>query len=202
MISFLITLVLSQSQHQPKPWPKQFFAIISRNTTNVITGKKFPWEANHKWYDYDFLATKNECSVKGWTVTNLMIGKEVWNYNVGTQECVYSTIPVPIVRPDWMVGGDYIGREIINGAECDCWNKEDHIYCEDILSQKTKRVFTPFVPVSLTKNQEDYATFIEGEFDRSIFQIPSYCKNETDINNNRRKGDAPIYCWELEIPIE
>jgi len=121
---------------------------------------------------------KNECSVNGWTISNIIQDRKAWVYNVATQKCAFTFMPVRIVTPQWMIGGVSIGRQFVKGTECDCWDKEDHIYCQDVATKSTKRVYTPVDQLGAS-NTEDYATFIEGAFDRKIFDLPVYCQNIT-----------------------
>ncbi len=79
-----------------------------------------------------------------------------------------------------MLGGIYIGRFDINGVISDMWNKEDHLYYEDAIHKRPTRVFTP-IDNKNQANQEDFGVFFDEPLPRTLFEVPSFCKNATEI---------------------
>ena len=110
----------------------------------------------------------------------IQIDRLAYIFNEAYQACTSTFVPVRIVRPDWMQGGVYVGEFIVNSIISKRWDKEGHFYYQDALTGRPTRVFLPIDNRGYIL-QEEYNLFFPGPFDRTVFNIPSYCSNATAV---------------------
>eukprot|EP01059_Diplonema_ambulator_P033053 TRINITY_DN6760_c0_g1_i1.p1 TRINITY_DN6760_c0_g1~~TRINITY_DN6760_c0_g1_i1.p1 ORF type:complete len:226 (+),score=41.59 TRINITY_DN6760_c0_g1_i1:39-716(+) len=191
----------------PTPWPQQFFTVESKNGTDKH-GVQHPYESSTKFYDWSKQGLIQTCSKEGITSTFMALGVHSWVFNTQNQHCVYVKLPVTPVRPDWMLGGNYTGEQVINGSPSYCWEKMGHMYCESKLTQKPTRVYTPQDEKGWA-NREDYGVFIEGpeSMKDANWQVPSFCPNHSlpdfgnDCPNPPPKSDPACCFLPIGLPI-
>eukprot|EP00262_Sarcandra_glabra_P019752 TRINITY_DN7593_c0_g1_i1.p1 TRINITY_DN7593_c0_g1~~TRINITY_DN7593_c0_g1_i1.p1 ORF type:complete len:215 (-),score=5.64 TRINITY_DN7593_c0_g1_i1:162-806(-) len=152
----------------PTPWPERFHAILYMN---LSTGHL---QITNLWYDWP--AGRN-VNIQQKQLGILRYDIE-WNngtsfyYTLGAQgECNITDFEVGIPRPDFMDGATYLGRESVDGFECNVWEKVDFIwYYEDVVTK------TPVRWLFYDGIDSHVMTFEVGAMlDDSYFQAPAYC---------------------------
>jgi hypothetical protein len=103
---------------QPQPWADRFVATLVRNGTAPDGSSTGP-DIEIKFYDYSQPSTpqyKQECSINGVTSTLLLLGTSGYIFNTLNKACIAQQLPVAVVKPDWMMGGEYEGEHTINNV--------------------------------------------------------------------------------------
>lgn len=129
---------LGQELAQPDPpiWPEQFHAEIVQR----LSGKLALVDL---WYDWT--------NGRNLNLIQSQLGSTLWDieWNNGTsfyfdresKTCRRVTFDVGILRPDWLVGAEFLGTTIINvNFECYIWTKLDFItYYEEVKTRRPVR---------------------------------------------------------------
>ena len=85
-------------------------------------------------YNYDYNRSQKTLTIQsdGSASVTLIRNLEVYRYNVATRVCARSSLPVSIVRPDWMIGSVFVGTVYRDGIPLYMFDKEDHFLYESI----------------------------------------------------------------------
>eukprot|EP01097_Dermamoeba_algensis_P001948 TRINITY_DN1765_c0_g1_i1.p1 TRINITY_DN1765_c0_g1~~TRINITY_DN1765_c0_g1_i1.p1 ORF type:complete len:240 (+),score=36.64 TRINITY_DN1765_c0_g1_i1:76-795(+) len=160
---------------QPKEWPTQWYAVVARNGSSQDGKNVSGLQALQKWYDWSIRSLRVECSQDGITSTFIANNYDAWLFNVLNKQCIYVHLPVTAVKPDWMVGGEYIGEKVIAGTPSWGWRKLDHLYYQSKFDTKPTFVYTPLDNKGF-RNDEVYGLFDTSGFNQSkVFVLPSFC---------------------------
>jgi hypothetical protein len=166
-------------------WPVSWFTVLSRTTTDA-NGQPVPTRAYLQWYDFaevfpqgalrqDRISADSARS----TSSSLHINDLLYSIDFNAEVCFVSNLGIGPVRPDWLVGGEYLGEEIVRDTLCEVWDKkggdESHLYYQSLPSG---------LPVRLTTtnqageyNVKDYASVDVTAFNSSdVFLVPDYCR--------------------------
>jgi hypothetical protein len=103
---------------QPQPWAERFMATLVRNGTAPDGSSTGP-DIEMKFYDYSQPSQpqyKQECSINDVTSTFLLLGTSGYIFNTLNKACIAQQLPVAVVKPDWMLGGEYQGEYTINNV--------------------------------------------------------------------------------------
>lgn len=180
LLNFIIALTYCAKLDDPKlyPWPNQFFDSHATNKTRLEDMKPLGVTMmTMRWYDWDKFAMKSiDTYPDAVANTTTFIGKVAWIFNDFTKFCVKVELPVTAVKPDWMVGGEYVGRKVVNGIETDVWDKQDHLYYQSIVGiPQPKAVFAPIDQLG-NAIRNNYGFFEERTaIPGDTFEIPAYC---------------------------
>ena len=111
----------------------------------------------------------------------------------GPPGCVVAELGITPVSPYWLQeGAEYLGQQIINGIECDVWDKREgpggdsHIYAVASDDNRPVQMLTtgPDLGQGRSENQKDYISYLEIPLDPALFVPPPQCDN------------APVISWE------
>ncbi|KAJ9438335.1 hypothetical protein DIPPA_06765 [Diplonema papillatum] len=172
-------LGLAPHPREPTPWPTQFTTTLTENQTSPDGRITFGFMTQQKQYDYSKQAVRVACSHRDTTSVFLAIGFDGWVWNTQNRKCVHMSLPVSRVSPDWMVGGEFVGSRVYNGADSWCYEKLEHIYCQSKATAQPTYVFAPTNQKGWSVD-DAYNVFIPGVVSPpDAFEIPSYCSNST-----------------------
>lgn len=191
IFSFIIVSVFSAALDDPKlyPWPNKFWDSHTTNKTRLSDMKPLGFgSATLRWYDWETFSMKSvNAYPDGVANTTIFIGKKAWIFNDFIKVCIPFTLQVTVVKPDWMIGGTYVGRQVVDGVETDVWEKQDHYYHQSIAGiPQPKLVDAPLDQLG-NAIMDHYAAFEAREsFPSDTFKIPDYCqfaeeRNETEL---------------------
>ncbi|WCJ26709.1 hypothetical protein M5689_008507 [Euphorbia peplus] len=128
-----ISISTSSPTPTPTPWPPQFHAVMIMNHSGIL-------QIIDLWYDWP--------NGRNFNIIQHQLGKLLYDleWNNGTsffytldahQECSSAQVEVGILRPNWLEGGTYLGREKVDGFDCNVWEKADFIrYYEDVATKR------------------------------------------------------------------
>ncbi|XP_073004113.1 uncharacterized protein At4g14100 [Typha latifolia] len=171
---FLLSSLLNYSfalEPAPTPWPLQFHAVLFMNYSKELS-------LIDLWYDWPKGRNFN-------IIQDQLGGPPIYDleWNNGTS-FVYTLAPplschsvqleVGILRPNWLDGAEYLGREVVDGFLCNVWTKAEFItYYEDV---ETKR---PVSWIFYTGRTAHVMTFEVGAaLEDAKWQAPVYCFEE------------------------
>eukprot|EP00897_Mesotaenium_endlicherianum_P008898 jgi/Mesen1/8036/ME000428S07240 len=151
---------------KPTPWPKQLYCQLFQNRTGNLAIVDL-------WYDWKRGGNMNIIrSIGGNTLYDVE-----WNngtsyyFDLEAEICKTISFPVGILRPDWLAGASYLGRESVGGVECNVFSKAEFItYYEDVQAK---------VPVKWQFFTGAIFTVLKFEAGRVLddqgWQAPQYC---------------------------
>lgn len=118
----------------PAPWPEQFHALLFLNYSGSLSMIDL-------WYDWPGGRNFN-------IIQDQLGGPPLHDleWNNGTSffytlraplSCRSASLPVGILRPNWLAGAAYLGRASVDGFLCDVWTKADFIwYYQDVSTKR------------------------------------------------------------------
>ncbi|XP_055819173.1 uncharacterized protein At4g14100-like [Solanum dulcamara] len=165
------------SEPKPSPWPHQFHSILFVNYSGSLS-------LIDLWYDWT--------NGRNFNIIQDQLGKLLYDleWNNGTvfrytlddnkKECSSALIDVGILRPNWLDGATYLGQQLIDGFQCNVWQKVDFIwYYEDVV---TKR---PVHWVFYTGRSLHVMTFEVGAvLEDAKWQAPVYCFEKKQVKDH------------------
>ncbi|CAH2079231.1 unnamed protein product [Thlaspi arvense] len=97
---------------------------------------------------------------------------------------IYVPHKVGILRPNWLDGAKYLGKQHVNGFHCNVWEKVDFIwYYEDV---ETKR---PVQWIFYTGREAHVMTYEVGAvLEDEKWQAPVYCFNKEKKGLSTEEG--------------
>ncbi|KAL4384916.1 hypothetical protein GQ457_15G007130 [Hibiscus cannabinus] len=179
--------VLSSEAKDPTPsaWPLQFHSVLFMNNSGTL-------QKVDLWYDWP--------NGRNFNIIQNQLGKLTYDlewdngtsfiYTLGSnKECRVLHFDVGILRPHWLDGANYLGRQQKDGFLCNVWEKVDFIwYYEDVV---TKR---PVYWAFYTGYTAHVMTFEVGAvLEDSEWQAPVYCFKEGE--EERKPGVIGSLGW-------
>ncbi|RWW04113.1 hypothetical protein GW17_00032682 [Ensete ventricosum] len=151
----------------PTPWPPQFHSLLYINYSGALSFVDL-------WYDWPNSRNFNIIQhQQGELLYDLEWGNGTSFYYTldGNRRCRTVHFDVGILRPDWLDGATYLGREAVDGFLCDVWEKAQFIwYYEDV---ETRR---PVHWLFYTGRSVHVMTFEVGAvLEDAKWQAPAYC---------------------------
>ncbi|GAB4828518.1 hypothetical protein Ancab_018177 [Ancistrocladus abbreviatus] len=126
----------SYTTPKPKPWPPQFHSVLVMNYSGEL-------QIIDLWYDWP--------NGRNFNIIRKQLGKQLLydlEWNNGTSffytldgggdddYCRSIQLEVGILRPNWLDGASYLGRQHVDGFLCNVWQKADFIwYYEDVITK-------------------------------------------------------------------
>ncbi|KAJ3079676.1 hypothetical protein HK102_003627 [Quaeritorhiza haematococci] len=183
---------------QPEPWPTQFFALFNREVRSK-TGDFIQYETREKYYDATNLRKLEHCQSGGFSSSVLFVNRTAWIWSGPTRKCYTSRVPVPIVRPDWMIGGEFVGVETVNGVPSYRWEKLNHTYWAEVGTKNPMRPVKLFAPLDQNSNMlyDSYSIFEPNTLRGEQFNIPDFCQDAKVLGRNELPDDpdANLRCF-------
>lgn len=134
LLSLFLLRTLASPSPAPAPWPLQFHSILVINSSDGLL------QVTDLWYDWP--------KGRNFNIIQHQLGKKMYDleWNNGTsfyytldanKECRTVHFPVGILRPNFLDGANYTGREHKDGFLCNVWEKVDFIrYYEDAATNR------------------------------------------------------------------
>eukprot|EP00999_Lentomonas_sp_LEN2_P001263 NODE_2283_length_607_cov_69.075000_g2233_i0.p1 GENE.NODE_2283_length_607_cov_69.075000_g2233_i0~~NODE_2283_length_607_cov_69.075000_g2233_i0.p1 ORF type:complete len:190 (-),score=43.50 NODE_2283_length_607_cov_69.075000_g2233_i0:37-534(-) len=134
-----------------------------------------------QWYDFDYPhALRMTRTTRFELAHDIHVGTDLWMANELTQECVYVDIGIGPLKPDWLVGGEYLGEgHMINSVPSYLFNKDgagnDHLYycAMDNCDVRPTRMDT--INNEGNENTKEYVNMVLDPIPRDVFDVPRYC---------------------------
>uniref|UniRef100_A0ACD5UMM9 Uncharacterized protein n=1 Tax=Avena sativa TaxID=4498 RepID=A0ACD5UMM9_AVESA len=174
---------------RPALWPEQFHAVLFTNLTNVSFATTSPPLRLTDLY-YDWPRRRNLNLIRYQLSPDPLYDVE-WNngtsFYFDSATCRTEQFPVGVLRPDWLAGCVYLGRESTGGIDCHLWGKEGFIvYYEDVRTGRPVR----WNFLDETGIQQFVMSFETGVVleDDSQWQAPAHCF--PDDGQGKSKVDA------------
>ncbi|KAL2629218.1 hypothetical protein R1flu_013904 [Riccia fluitans] len=154
----------------PKPWPLQFHALLFENFTSDGNSRLSILDL---WYDW--------VNGRNYNIIQNQLGQKIWDaewtngtsfkFDLEQKTCTRFSVPVGILRPDFLSDARYFGVETVDTFTCNVWEKADFMtYYEDVETQR------PLGWLFYTGRFEHVITFEEGAvLSDPYWQAPSYC---------------------------
>lgn len=117
----------------PTPWPPQFHSLLYINYSGSLSIVDL-------WYDWP--------NSRNFNIIQHQLGDLLYDLEWGNGTSFYYTLDgarrcrtvlfdVGILRPDWLNGASYVGRDAVGGFLCNVWEKAQFIwYYEDVATRR------------------------------------------------------------------
>ncbi|EPS68692.1 transferase, transferring glycosyl groups [Genlisea aurea] len=177
VVAILFVAAAAAESPVPAIWPHQFHSILYVNYSGSLS-------LIDLWYDWP--------NGRNFNIIQSQLGSVLYDleWNNGTQfvysldstrKCRAVQLEVGILRPDWLDGAVYLGREKVDGFLCNVWEKVDFIwYYEDVVTGR------PVHWVFYTGRSIHVMTFEVGAvLEDAKWQAPVYCFDKEKSNPER-----------------
>ncbi|XP_004503816.1 uncharacterized protein At4g14100-like [Cicer arietinum] len=170
---FFLFFELSTCDPIPAPWPEQFHSVMFVNRSGDL-------HQTDLWYDWpngrNFNINQYQLGILKYDIEWNNGTSFIYTLDPFNHTCQLLHFEVGILRPNWLLGANYLGQQYVDNFLCNVWEKVEFIwYYEDVLTR------TPVKWIFYDGMTFHVMTFEVGAvLDDAHWQAPLYCFSDPD----------------------
>eukprot|EP01015_Nassula_variabilis_P021514 TRINITY_DN3838_c0_g2_i4.p2 TRINITY_DN3838_c0_g2~~TRINITY_DN3838_c0_g2_i4.p2 ORF type:complete len:243 (-),score=44.69 TRINITY_DN3838_c0_g2_i4:131-859(-) len=206
----LVLVALAAADRPVPSWPNAFNATLIRHTVKddrqVWIKLFYDWNQVSSRYDTynSYIDQKGDWSLNCTTI--FASDNKIWYIFPDLQQCnIEEDFSLPTIHPNWptTVGTEYSKDTLYRGVEAELWLVNDILQPGRKLQYYVRKdnIQIPLRNQNTVVSEFEYFDFIEGPQNPSLFEIPEYCVNRTNIKcpyertkpKTEQNEDAEVY---------